>query len=123
MLDLPTQEQKLKAARQEVRTLQVLQMRPDQSAEMLELLRNVERLAREEVSLRREAIEQAKRQQRRGRRTKEAAVALLRMIFSYRNSPQYCALSVASHSASATRACGLWIFERSSGFDYLPLPR
>jgi hypothetical protein len=43
---VPTLQQELKDARQEVRNLQVMQMRPDQSAEKLKLLADLERSAR-----------------------------------------------------------------------------
>jgi hypothetical protein len=60
MPDLPTLERKLKGVRQEVRNLQVMQMRPDQSAEKLKLLADLERSARAEVKLRLKAIEHVK---------------------------------------------------------------
>ena len=87
MPDLPTLEQKLKAVRQEVRTLQVIAMHPDQSEEKLELLRNLERLKREEVKQHLQAIERVNRRQRREKRTKQAALALFRMIFSHTEIP------------------------------------
>jgi hypothetical protein len=60
MRDLPTLERELRDARQEVRNLQVLAMRPGLSAEKLELLRNLERSARAEVKLRLKAVAYAK---------------------------------------------------------------
>jgi hypothetical protein len=60
--DLPTLERKLKGVRQEVRNLQVMQMRPDQPAEKLKLLADLERSARAEVKLRQKALEHAKNQ-------------------------------------------------------------
>ena len=56
MPDLQTQERKLKGVRQEVRNLQVMQMRPGQSAEKLKHLADLERSAREEVKLRLKGI-------------------------------------------------------------------
>jgi hypothetical protein len=56
MPDLATLERQLANVRQEVRNLQVLQMRPDQSARTLEILSNLERSARAEVRLRLKAI-------------------------------------------------------------------
>lgn len=49
MPDLPTNERELKNTRHEVRNLQVMQMRPDQSAEKLALLRDLKMAARAEV--------------------------------------------------------------------------
>jgi hypothetical protein len=49
MPDLPTLEQELKDTRQEVRNLQVMQMLPNQSAEKLKVLSDLERSARAEV--------------------------------------------------------------------------
>ena len=60
MSDLPTLERKLKGARQEVRNLQVMQMRPGQSAEKLALLWELERLTRAEVKFRLKAINHVK---------------------------------------------------------------
>jgi hypothetical protein len=60
MPDIETLERELRAVRQEVRNLQVLAMRPNQSAEKLELLRNLERSARAEVKLRLKALNHAK---------------------------------------------------------------
>jgi hypothetical protein len=54
--DLATLERKLKGVRQEVRNLQVMQMRPDQSAEKLALLADLERSARAEAKLRLKAL-------------------------------------------------------------------
>ena len=50
--DLATHERKLKGVRQEVRNLQVMQMRPGQSAEQLAHLADLEGSARAEVKLR-----------------------------------------------------------------------
>jgi hypothetical protein len=61
MLGLAEIERELKNARQEVRNLQVLQMRPGLSAEKLETLRNLARSARAEVKLRLKALEYARR--------------------------------------------------------------
>jgi hypothetical protein len=60
MPDLQTHERKLKGVRQEVRNLQVLQMRPGQSAEKLKLLAELERSARAEVKLRVKALAYAR---------------------------------------------------------------
>jgi hypothetical protein len=60
MPDIETLERELRAVRQEVRNLQVLAMRPNQSAEKLELLRNLERSARAEVKFRLKALNHAK---------------------------------------------------------------
>jgi hypothetical protein len=56
MPDLKSSQRKLANNRQEVRNLQVMQMRPGQSAEKLELLNQLERSARASVKLRRKAI-------------------------------------------------------------------
>jgi hypothetical protein len=61
--DLATQEN----TRQEVRNLQVLQMRPGQSAEKLALLADLERSARAELKLRLKAIKYYLSQQNRTR--------------------------------------------------------
>ena len=63
--DLPTLERKLKGVRQEVRNLQVMQMRPNQSAKKLELLADLERSARAEVKLRLKALAYARSQAQR----------------------------------------------------------
>ncbi len=63
-IDLPTLERKLKGVRQEVRNLQVMQMRPNQSAEKLKLLADLERSARAETKLRVKALEYARSQAR-----------------------------------------------------------
>jgi hypothetical protein len=55
--DLATLERELKGVRQEVRNLQVMQMRPEQSAAKLAHLADLERSARAEVKLRIKAIE------------------------------------------------------------------
>jgi hypothetical protein len=60
--DIQTQERKLKGVRQEIRNLQVMQMRPGQSAEKLELLADLERSARAEAKLRLKALAHAKAQ-------------------------------------------------------------
>jgi hypothetical protein len=60
--DLPTLERKLKGVRQEVRNLQVMQMRPGQSAKKLKLLADLERSARAEAKLRLKALEYARSQ-------------------------------------------------------------
>jgi hypothetical protein len=60
--DLQALERKLKAVRQEVRNLQVIQMRPNQSAKKLKLLADLERSARAEVKLRLKALDHAKSQ-------------------------------------------------------------
>ena len=62
---LPTLERKLKGVRQEVRNLQVMQMRPNQSAKKLELLADLERSARAEVKLRLKALAYARSQAQR----------------------------------------------------------
>jgi hypothetical protein len=58
--DLQTQERELEAVREKVRTFQVRQMRPGQSAEVLDLLKDMEVLARAEVKLRLKAIDYSK---------------------------------------------------------------
>jgi hypothetical protein len=60
--DLATQEAKLKGVRQEVRNLQVMQMRPGLSAEQLKHLADLERSARAEVKLRLKGIAYTKSQ-------------------------------------------------------------
>jgi hypothetical protein len=55
-------ERELKGVRQEVRSLQVMQMRPGQSARKLRFLADLERSARAEVKLRLKALEYAKSQ-------------------------------------------------------------
>jgi hypothetical protein len=66
MADLATQERELRNTRQEVRNLQVMQMRPGQSAEMLAHLADLEGSARAEVKLRLKGIAYAKSLQTRG---------------------------------------------------------
>jgi hypothetical protein len=58
--DLQELERGLKGVRQEVRRLQVMQMRPGQSAQKLRFLADLERSARAEVKLRLKALEYAK---------------------------------------------------------------
>jgi hypothetical protein len=60
--DLEEHERKLRGVRQEVRNLQVMQMRPGQSAEKLKHLSDLERSARAEVKLRVKALAYAKAQ-------------------------------------------------------------
>ena len=60
--DLQELERGLKGVRQEVRSLQVMQMRPGQSAQKLKFLADLERSARAEVKLRLKALEYAKSQ-------------------------------------------------------------
>jgi hypothetical protein len=60
--DLEMHERKLKGVRQEVRNLQVLQMRPGQTAEQLRHLADLERSARAEVKLRVKALAYARSQ-------------------------------------------------------------
>jgi hypothetical protein len=57
MPDLPTLERKLRDVRQEVRNLQVMQMRPGQSAEKLALLRDLEMSARAETKSRKRSVQ------------------------------------------------------------------
>ena len=59
---LETHERELKNTRQEVRNLQVLQMRPGQSAEKLAHLADLEGSARAEVKLRIKALAYARSQ-------------------------------------------------------------
>ena len=59
--DLPTLERKLKGVRQEVRNLQVMQMRPNQPAEKLKLLSELERSARAEAQPRQRALQNRKK--------------------------------------------------------------
>jgi hypothetical protein len=65
--DLATHERELKNTRQEVRNLQVLQMRPGQTAAQLKHLADLERSARMEVKLRLKGIEYYLSQQKRSR--------------------------------------------------------
>ena len=60
--DLATHERLLKGVRQEVRNLQVMQMRPGQSAEKLAHLADLERSARAEAKLRIKALAYARSQ-------------------------------------------------------------
>lgn len=60
--DLATLERELKGVRQEVRNLQVMQMRPGQSAAKLAHLADLERSARAEVKLRIKALAYARSQ-------------------------------------------------------------
>jgi hypothetical protein len=69
MPDLATHERELKNTRQEVRNLQVLQMRPGQSAAKLKLLADLERSARAEVKLRVKALAYARGQSGPARET------------------------------------------------------
>jgi len=62
MPDLATHERELKNTRQEVRNLQVMQMRPGQTAEQLTHLADLERSARAEVKLRVKALAYARSQ-------------------------------------------------------------
>jgi hypothetical protein len=62
MADLETQERELRNTRQEVRNLQVMQMRPGQSAEKLAHLADLEGSARAEVKLRLKGIAYTKSQ-------------------------------------------------------------
>ena len=65
MPDLPTLTALLKNARQEVRNLQVMQMKPGHAPEKLELLRRLESSARAEVKLRRKALAYQESQEKR----------------------------------------------------------
>jgi hypothetical protein len=60
--DLETHERLLRGVRQEVRNLQVMQMRPGQSPEKLKHLSDLERSARAEVKPRVKALAYAKSQ-------------------------------------------------------------
>jgi hypothetical protein len=60
--DIETQERLLKGVRQEVRNLQVVQMRPGQSATQLAHLADLERSARAEVKRRIKALAYARGQ-------------------------------------------------------------
>jgi hypothetical protein len=60
--DLETHERELRNTRQEVRNLQVMQMRPGQTAEQLKHLADLERSARAEVKLRVKALAYARSQ-------------------------------------------------------------
>jgi hypothetical protein len=62
---LEEHDRKLRGVRREVRNLQVMQMRPGQSADTLKLLADLERSARAEVKLRHKAIEYYLSQQKR----------------------------------------------------------
>ena len=64
MTDLKELEQKLADARQEVRNLTIMAMRPNQSAKKVATIRNLKRSARAEVKLRVKALEYAKGQRR-----------------------------------------------------------
>jgi hypothetical protein len=57
MPDMETLERKLAGARQELHNLQVMQLRPNQSPEKLDLLDKFERSCRAEIKLRLRAIE------------------------------------------------------------------
>lgn len=61
MRDLKALQAALNDNHQEVRNLQVLQMRPGHSPEKLALLRNLERSARASVKLGRKALEHQRR--------------------------------------------------------------
>jgi hypothetical protein len=74
MPDLATLRLKLADARQEVRNLTVMAMRPDLSPARAELLRNAERSARAEVKLRVKALRYAESLQRED--TLRAAISL-----------------------------------------------
>jgi hypothetical protein len=65
MADLEAQEWELKDTRQKVRNLQVMQMRPGQTAEQLKHLADLEGSARAEVKLRVKALAHARRQNNR----------------------------------------------------------
>jgi hypothetical protein len=56
MPDLKTLQTKLAGVRQEISNLQVMQMRPGQSPEKLEVLKQLERSARAELKLRQKAL-------------------------------------------------------------------
>jgi hypothetical protein len=62
MPDLKTHEKELANTRREVRNLQVLQMRPGQTAQQLKHLADLEGSARAEVKLRLKALAYAKSQ-------------------------------------------------------------
>jgi hypothetical protein len=62
MPDLATLELKLRDTRQEIRNLQVMQMRPGLSEEKRKFLHDLERSARAEVKLRLKAIDHHKSQ-------------------------------------------------------------
>jgi hypothetical protein len=84
MADLEAQERELKNTRQEVRNLQVMQMRPAQSAEKLAHLADLERSARAEVKLRLKALAYARSQLDKPSRSKPAegeARRILRNLF------------------------------------------
>lgn len=55
--DMDTLQRALKAARQELHNLQIMQMRPGQNAKKLDLLHRFERSCRAEIKLRLRAIE------------------------------------------------------------------
>jgi hypothetical protein len=57
MPDMETLHRELKAARQELHNLQVLQLQPGKSPERLEMLHQFERSCRAEIKLRLRAIE------------------------------------------------------------------
>src|SRR5579862_3113525 len=63
MRDLATLQQELADARQEVRNLQVMGLRPDLSPQKAEFIRNLERSARAEVKLRHMALAYQRQQQ------------------------------------------------------------
>jgi len=77
---LETHERLLKGVRQEVRSLQVLQMRPGQSAKKLALLAYLERSARAEVKLRVKALAYARSQVDKPSRSKPAEGAVRRTL-------------------------------------------
>jgi len=63
MPDLETLKRELEAARQEVKNLTVMGMRPDLSSEKVEVIRHLERSARAEVKLRTRALQHFKEEQ------------------------------------------------------------
>jgi hypothetical protein len=74
MPDLPTLERTLRDVRQEVRNLQVMQMRPGQSAEKLALLRELEMSARAETKLRQKALDHARKRSVQARHAATSAM-------------------------------------------------
>jgi hypothetical protein len=84
MADLETQERELRNTRHEVRNLQVMQMRPGQTAEQLRHLADLEGSARAEVKLRVKALAYARSQVDKPSRSKPAegeARGILRNLF------------------------------------------
>ena len=74
MPDLKVLTAKLENARRELHNLQIMQMRPEQSAQKLEHLRNLEESVRAEIKLRQKALFHRQGQERgRGQASRVAS--------------------------------------------------